>query len=345
MTTLILGVTESKPATERPYSPDRMYDTTKPYKDRVKELVRSTWEPCPHIAVLNCESEYPIFKSDHPEHFFEIDHTDGIGSKGMLHWYNDTFLYAVQDALAMNINDLTTARAIPFKLQNHLTLPVDDHNAILAIVGHLASECLRRGIAMTGGEISIQDNLQGMELSITMTGCLQKYHKNRLMPDDTLIGLPSSGLHANGFTKVRQLFAKHEWETEPWGPILTTPTTIYELSHCWDKINGIVHIAGGGFTRLKQYLNGAMANIWKESYVSIPKIFSDLWRLGVPIEEMYKTFNCGVGMVLSVSPEHTAEILDKTGGSIMGRVYSAEGKEDKKVLVESWIGPDKQLEL
>jgi len=66
MTTLILGVTESKPATERPYSPDRMYDTTKPYKDRVKELVRSTWEPCPHIAVLNCESEYPIFKSDTP---------------------------------------------------------------------------------------------------------------------------------------------------------------------------------------------------------------------------------------------------------------------------------------
>ena len=343
MSTLILGVGNSKPAKIREHKPGVMYDTTKPYKDRVKEIIRSTWEPCPRIAVLNCDSEYPLFRSDHNEHFFEIDHTDGIGSKGMLHWYNDTFLYAVQDALAMNINDLTTARAIPFKLQNHLTIPEDDHNAVTAILAYMASECIERGIAMTGGEISIQDNLQGMELSVTMTGCTDKYHKNVLAPDDTLIGLPSSGLHANGFTKVRQLFAKHEWEAEPLASVLTTPTRIYDLQHCWSKINGIVHIAGGGFTRLKQYLKEAQANIWCD--VSIPNIFTDLWRLGVTPDEMYRTFNCGVGMVLSVSPENTKEILDKTGGFIMGRVYSAGKEEVGKVLVESWIGANKQLEL
>lgn len=268
-----------------------MYETTKPYKKGIKSLIRKTWK---NLNVLNVSSEYPIFSVDHK---LQVDHTDGIGTKGILHWRNRSFKSAVLDALAMNINDLTTLRAIPFKLQNHLTIPEDDHEAILEILGYLSEECIKRNIAITGGETSIQNNIEGMELSITMTGYLDKFVENRLKVGDNLIGLPSSGFHCNGFTKLREL-----------GISDTRPTTIYELKDYWDKLNGIVHIAGGGFTRLKQYLEGTALINWNPPYT---------------IEEMFKTFNCGIGMVLSTT--------SNIEGIPLGKVIQGE----KKVIIQT----------
>jgi len=115
-----------------------MYNPTKPYKDDLLQIIKSTWQS-PYLEIE--EGTYSIFRKKFD--FFEVDHTDGIGSKGFYHWQQRTFKEVVLDALAMNLNDLALVRAIPYKLQNHLTLPTDDHSAIKEIITALAAECCR----------------------------------------------------------------------------------------------------------------------------------------------------------------------------------------------------------
>src|SRR3989338_1373242 len=98
-----------------------MYNPVKPYKKKILELIQTTWDT-PLVKVS--EGIYPIItkKFSYPE----VDHTDGIGTKGIYHWQQETFAYAVRDAMAMNLNDLALCRARPYKLQNHILVPTED---------------------------------------------------------------------------------------------------------------------------------------------------------------------------------------------------------------------------
>jgi len=200
-----------------------MYNPTKPYKYRILQLIESTWNS-PYVEVKR--GLYPIIRKKFS--FPEIQHTDGIGTKGFYHWRKRTFKNAVLDALAMNLNDLAMVGATPYALQNHIVLPKDDHTAILEIVRELAKECRKRKIAMTGGETSIHSDMPGMDISITVSGLIKSIRKNQCEVGDTLIGIKSNGLHSNGITKVREVFGK-EYKKE-----FTHPTIIYldEILYC-----------------------------------------------------------------------------------------------------------------
>jgi phosphoribosylaminoimidazole (AIR) synthetase len=154
-----------------------MYDPTKPYKKDILELIKQTWET-PYVSVEEpMEGVYPIIKKKFS--YLEVDHTDGIGTKGVYHWHQKTFRNAALDALAMNLNDLALMRAIPYKLQNHILIPEDDKEAILEIVASLTEECKKRNIAITGGETSIHNNIDGLEISISISGFIKNYKPNR----------------------------------------------------------------------------------------------------------------------------------------------------------------------
>ena len=137
-----------------------MYDPTKPYKGNILNLIKKTWDSSPLTVTPGYNT---IFQRNFS--FPEVDHTDGIGTKGYFHWKMRTFKNAVLDSLAMNLNDLVLSRAKPFKLQNHIMLPLDDHLAILEIIETFVEECVKRGIAITGGETSVHSNLDGLEIS------------------------------------------------------------------------------------------------------------------------------------------------------------------------------------
>src|SRR3989344_2304891 len=151
---------------------EKVYNPIKPYKKEILSAIKSTWKT-PYVRIE--DDVYPVIhkKFSWPE----IDHTDGIGTKGVYHWQKQTFHAAVLDALAMNLNDLALARAVPYKIQNHLTVPQED-GAVLKIIRHLAAECRQRKIAMTGGENSFHDNAEGMEISITMSGFVKNIKPN-----------------------------------------------------------------------------------------------------------------------------------------------------------------------
>jgi len=274
------------------------------------DLVKKTWNT-PFVSVKNsCITKHFISHS-------EYHHTDGIGTKGIYHFQKRSFKYAVIDALAMNLNDMALQRAIPYALTNHLFLPEDDQKAIIEIINHLSKECKNKNIAITGGETAIHNNIEGLELSITMLGFLNKPPKiNKFRIGDALIGIKSNGLHSNGFTKIRELYGNDL------KPEFIAPTYIYSnliLDIC-SKFNiyGMTHITGGGFTKIKNFLRkNADAAILNNHKLNSHHIFYEIHRKMFikknAIEtdkEMYKTFNCGIGFIFGIKKEDVIKCLN-----------------------------------
>lgn len=297
-----------------------MYDPTKPYKHKILNLIEGTWNT-PYVMVE--KGLYPIIKKKFS--FLEVQHTDGIGTKGFYHWKKRTFKNAVIDALAMNLNDLAMVGAIPYAIQNHIILPKDDHRAVLEIVRFLAAECKKRKIAMTGGETSIHSDTKSMDISITVSGLIKYKKNNQCLDGDVLIGLPSCGLHSNGVTKVREVFKK-EYRRD-----FTKPTRIYIdevlslLSVC--KINGMMHITGGAFTKLKDILGRNDAVIIHSKKLQPQKVFWDIYKKGLSNKAMYSTFNCGIGFILSVPKKEVHKVLSRfKNADIIGNVLKGNGQ-------------------
>ena len=294
------------------------------YKEQILKLIKKTWET-PYVSVKN-----QVIKKKFS--FPEYCHTDGIGTKGIYHWRKRTFKNAVLDALAMNLNDLLIMNARPYAILNHLFLPRDDKKAILEIIGYLSKECKKRKIAILGGETAIHNDMEGMELSITMLGFVKKPRENKFKIGDVLIGLGSSGLHSNGFSKVREIFGKN-FRKEFIAPTFIYFDEIFPLMKKFD-IHGIVHITGGAFTKLKDLLNGADVIIRREHKLKPQPIFYEIRKGGVSETQMYKILNCGIGLILSISPKEANKILSAIKNfkaDIIGEIISGNGK----VIIES----------
>lgn len=285
--------------------PQVMYNPTKPYKKEILKLIESTWKS-PHVDVRR--GIYPVIRKKFSS--LEVQHTDGIGTKGFYHWQKRTFKNAVQDAMAMNLNDLAMVGAVPYAIQNHIVLPEDDHKAILSLVKDLADECRKWKIAMTGGETSIHGDAGGLDISITVSGIIKSFRANKCKKGDVLIGFKSNGLHSNGVTKVKELFPKR-YRKE-----FTEPTTIYLetilkiISR--HQVNGMTHITGGAFTKLKDILGSLDAVIDVPKKLEPQKIFRDIFNKGVSSKEMYSTFNCGIGFIISAPKEEAERIIKNT---------------------------------
>lgn len=298
---------------------ETVYNPTKPYKGTILNLIKSTWRT-PYVDVK--PGLYPVIKKNFS--FLEVQHTDGIGTKGFYHWKKHTFKNAVLDALAMNLNDLAMLGAVPYALQNHIILPKDNHLAILTIIKALTQECKKRKIAITGGETSINNDAQGLDISITVSGFIQSSRQNQCRVGDVLIGLKSNGLHSNGFTKIREIFVT-KYKKEFTKPTMIYLDTVLALLNKY-QINGMMHITGGAFTKLKDILNKTNVMIYHPKKLRPQKVFQVIYKNGVSNKVMYSTFNCGVGFILSVPKQNVKSILSqvKTAG-IIGEVTRGNG--------------------
>lgn len=296
-----------------------MYDPTKPYNKQIIKLIKQTWKT-PYLSVKNGLVKR---KFNYPEYH----HSDGIGSKGVYHWQQKTLENAVLDGMAMNLNDMILERAIPYAIIDHLFIPEDNNEYIIRIMKKLTDECKKRDIAITGGETAIHNTSNEIELSITMLGFIKNPKPNKFQIGDSLIGIQSSGIHSNGFTKVREVFK------DKYLPEFTKPTLIYsdlllKLNEEYD-INGMMHITGGAYTKLKKLLENADAKITKHS-LKPQSIFRRLSKK-VSDVEMYKTFNCGIGFILSTSPKQAKSFISKINNSgfssdIIGKIIPGNNK-------------------
>ncbi len=268
--------------------------------------------------------------------------TDGVGTKLKLAIEAKKFDTVGIDLVAMCVNDLICNFATPmFFLDYYATskLMVEESTAI---VKGISEGCLQSECALIGGETAEMPGMyqkDDFDLAGFAVGIAEKDELDRVSQvkeGDILIALPSSGIHSNGFSLVRKLlFEKMEhsfddmFEDKKLIDVLLEPTKIYVKTFKKLKpyINALAHITGGGITEnLPRVLPQHLEAVVKKDDIRVLPIFEYMMDF-VGEEEMYRTFNMGVGMVLVVDKTNVDTVLEKSDGYVIGEI--TEG--DKKV--------------
>jgi phosphoribosylformylglycinamidine cyclo-ligase len=312
-----------------------MYNPEKPYADQVLSVIKRTWHT--KYCEVTQQGQYAaVRKKVWYSPIADIDHTDGIGTKGYYLWKRKYWTGSAYDAFAMNINDLAMVRAIPYKTQAHLILPEELPVAIVSTMEQVANLAEEYDIAVTGGETSIQNTLNGIELALTMSGLIGEFARgskyeytfppvNQCQDGDVLVGIASNGIHSNGWTKVREVFG----DDLPDFCLKWTRLYYHEVKNICEtvKVNAMMHITGGAFTKLRRILGKTDALIHNMHKLTPQRIFLDIYEKGKLTDlEMYKIFNCGIGFILSLPPQSAEAVLGKPDFDVIGRVVGGNGK-------------------
>lgn len=260
-----------------------------------------------------------------------VSGTDGVGTKLKLAFIMDKHDTVGQDCVAMCVNDIICLGAKPLFFLDYIALGKNIPEKVEQIVKGVADGCVMSGASLIGGETAEMPgfypedeyDLAGFALGIVDEKKIIK--KSHVKAGDLIIGLPSSGIHSNGYSLIRKVFDVENRDiTEPLeglggkslGEVLLEPTKIYvkPVLNLIDKVrvHGLAHITGGGFYENipRAFEEGLEAVIYEER---LPKqaIFSILEEEGkISHREMYNTFNMGIGMIVIVSPKDAEYAID-----------------------------------
>ncbi|AXH11178.1 phosphoribosylformylglycinamidine cyclo-ligase [Halarcobacter bivalviorum] len=261
--------------------------------------------------------------------------TDGVGTKLKLAIDSKKFDTVGIDLVAMCTNDLLCNFGEPlFFLDYYATAKLEVAEATDVVKG-IAEGCIRSECALVGGETAEMPGMYkegDFDLAGFCVGIAEKEELNRvekIEEGDVLIALPSSGVHSNGFSLVRKLLLEKlgmsledDFQGKKLSDVLLEPTRIYvkEFKANKDKINALAHITGGGITEnLPRVLPSHLKAVVDRSKIKVLPIF-EFMSNHVELEEMYRTFNMGVGMVLVVNPANVDAILANTDGYVIGEI-------------------------
>lgn len=261
-----------------------------------------------------------------------ISGTDGVGTKlviAKLMGKHDTIGV---DCVAMCVNDVVAQGAQPLFFLDYIACGKNDPAVLEQVVSGVADGCVQAGAALIGGETA---EMPGMydedeyDLAGFTVGCVERsaiVDGSAITEGDVLIGLPSTGVHSNGFSLVRKaLFEQAGYTVETrlpelgdrtLGDVLLTPTKIYVKALMplfeADLVHGVAHITGGGFIENvpRMLPEGLAARIELGSW-PVPPIFDVIERAGsVDHMEMFNIFNMGIGMVVAVPAEREDEVMN-----------------------------------
>ncbi len=250
--------------------------------------------------------------------------TDTVGTKSLLAAEAGRWEEVGEDIVAVNANDLAAVGARPCALVDCLSLPRPDPE-ILAQIGKGLERGLRRaGMMLLGGETAVVPEIvTAYDLGGTALGFFPRGRTpvtgSQLRPGDLLLGIPSSGVHANGLTLVRRLIREHRIDLAspraggslPIGRELLTPTRIYtgisEALADQPGTTAFAHLSGGGVRNLARLSDRVAFDL--NAWPPVPPLFGWIQELGgIADAEMFETFNMGIGFVVGVRPAHLAEL-------------------------------------
>ena len=277
-----------------------------------------------------------------------VSSTDGVGTKVELARRLDLLDGLGADLVGMVVDDLVAVGARPLFMNDYLAIGHLDPDRVARIVGSIADACLVAGCALVGGETAEHPGLMAadeFDVAGFAVGVVERdaiLGRERVRPGDVLVAMPSSGLHANGFSLVRRIvegldLADHHGFDRPLGVELLEPTRIHtpDVLALVDALGGglhaVCHVTGGGLPgNLPRVLPaGTCADVDAGSWET-PPVFRWLAERGpVTTDEMRRTFNCGVGMVAVVDPAAVDGALDVlaargVSGWVLGRVVAAD---------------------
>ncbi len=260
-----------------------------------------------------------------------VSGTDGVGTKLKIAMFMDKHDTIGEDCVAMCVNDIICSGAKPLIFLDYIAVGKNIPEKISEIVKGVANGCLQAGCALVGGETAEMPGFYApddYDLAGFAVGAVEKskiIDCSKPKEGDVLIGISSSGLHSNGYSLVRKVFNLDNCHDAlgsyvevlgcTLGEELLKPTKIYvktmfNLIEKFD-IKAISHITGGGFyENIPRMLpKNLMAKIDTNSF-SIPPIFEVLANeANIPKNDMFATFNMGVGMVFAVSEKEAGQVL------------------------------------
>ena len=271
--------------------------------------------------------------------------TDGVGSKILVAKMMEKYDTVGIDMIAMVVNDILCVGAEPIALVDYLAVEEPDPEVAAEIADGLVEGAKESRIAIIGGETaSLPGIVKDFDLAGTGIGFVDKdkiITGADIEEGDILIGLASSGIHSNGLSLARRAIFedggfkatdKMPGEDITIGEELLKPTKLYvktivDLLKQDFNIKGLAHMTGGGVNNLSRLKKGIGFNI--TDYPEPQGIFKLIYEQGVPLEEMYKVFNMGIGFTVIVSPEEADAVLEELNKSIkaykVGTVTGEEG--------------------
>lgn len=285
-----------------------------------------------------------------------VSATDGVGTKLKLAFQLEKHDSIGIDLVAMSVNDILVQGAEPLFFLDYFACGKLDIATATAVVSGIAEGCGQAGCALIGGETA---EMPGMypkneyDLAGFAVGVVEKdaiITGKTIQENDAVIGLASSGAHSNGYSLIRKIIETSqcdlmtELDGKKLSDVIMTPTRIYvkSLLNLLKKlpVKGIAHITGGGLIEnLPRILPNNVTAILQKNTWDIPPLFHWLQQQGKVADcEMYRVFNCGIGMVLVVAPEHATETISllQTYGETaweIGAIKSRSANENPTIIV------------
>jgi phosphoribosylformylglycinamidine cyclo-ligase len=257
--------------------------------------------------------------------------TDGVGSKLIVAEETGRLDTVGIDCIAMNVNDVLCVGAEPIAVLDYIAVEQADADMLAEIGKGLKAGAEQAGVEIPGGEVAVLPELirghpspHGFDLTAACFGTVALdaiVTGAARQPGDAVIGLPSSGIHSNGYTLARRALAGLDYEDRPEilagasiADVLLEPTVIYvravlELLRSGVEVRGLAHITGGGLHNLLR-LHGAVG-YELDAPLPVPPVFELIaQRADVPPSEMYDVFNMGCGFVVVVGPDEAPTAVE-----------------------------------
>ena len=279
-----------------------------------------------------------------------VSGTDGVGTKQRIAQLTGIHNTVGIDCVAMCVNDIVCCGAKPLFFLDYIAIGKNDPRKVADLVSGVAEGCVQAGCALVGGETAEHPgtmapddyDLAGFSVGIVDRGKILDPAEVRT--GDVLLGLPSSGIHSNGYSLVRKVFDTEHCDLGavvpelglPLGEALLIPTRIYVKPVLaaleTGGIHGISHITGGGFyENIPRCLPAGLGVKVEKASVPVQPVFRLIQEKGkIPERDMFNTFNMGVGMSLVVAAERVDAILEILPDAvILGEV----GRSDEPVVI------------
>ncbi|QKF07152.1 phosphoribosylformylglycinamidine cyclo-ligase [Berryella wangjianweii] len=301
--------------------------------DAIRQSVRSTYRPEVIGDIGGFGGLFSLAAAKRMDDPVLVSGTDGVGTKlkvAQLLGRHDT---VGVDLVAMCANDILATGAEPLFFLDYVAVGKLNSQAMSQIVGGIAEGCRQAGCALIGGEMAEHPGVMDADdydLSGFCVGLVDRplmLDPAQVRPGDVLIGLPSSGLHSNGYSLARRVCVEGRSRDQLTAPVdalggqsvleaLLTPTRMYVrpvrqvLGACPQAVRALAHITGGGITEnLNRALNGRVDAVVELGTWEVPPVVDHVCAAaGLGEAEALTTFNMGIGMVLVVDPVRVDEV-------------------------------------
>ncbi len=295
-------------------------------KQLIAAAVRSTYGPEVLAGIGAFGGMFSVAQLKELDEPVLVASTDGVGTKTKVAAQVDRWDTIGHDLVNHCVNDILVQGARPLFMLDYIAAAELNAEQVALIVGGVAEACRSVGCALLGGETAQMPGVYevgAIDLVGTIVGVVDRHQVvdgSAIRPGDVILGLPSTGLHTNGYTLARRVLADLDWAVphpdlgcSPGDALLAIHRSylapVQRLQAAGITLRGLAHITGGGFPEnLPRILPTGCGTTLRRGAWPEPAIFGLIQRLGaISPTEMFEVFNMGLGMLVVVAPDEVAQ--------------------------------------